>query len=66
MTGSVNTPQRATRRPLVSWVAYDMAAHGYSLVVAGVGFPLYFASFVAAGHGNADMLWSIAIGWRCR
>lgn len=62
MTGSVNTPQRATRRPLVSWVAYDMAAHGYSLVVAGVGFPLYFASFVAAGHGNADMLWSIAIG----
>ncbi len=37
-----------------------MAAHGYTLIVSGVGFPLYFATFIAAGRGNADMLWSIA------
>ena len=39
-----------------------MAAHGYNLIVSGVGFPLYFATFIAAGRGNADMLWSIALG----
>ena len=30
--------------------------------MSGVGFPLYFAAFIASGRGNADMLWSIAIG----
>ena len=39
-----------------------MAAHGYTFIVSGVGFPLYFAAFIASGRGNADMLWSIAIG----
>ncbi len=39
-----------------------MAAHGYTFIVSGVGFPLYFAAFIAAGRGNADLLWSIALG----
>jgi MFS transporter, UMF1 family len=62
MSGSVNPPGGGARRALTSWIAYDMAAHGYTLIVSGVGFPLYFAAFIASGRGNADMLWSIAIG----
>lgn len=62
MSEPVNGRTVETRRSLRSWIAYDMAAHGYTLIVPGVGFPLFFAVFVAAGRGNADMLWSIAIG----
>jgi UMF1 family MFS transporter len=62
MSGSFNAPPVGTRRTLSSWIAYDMAAHGYTLIVSGVGFPLYFVAFIAAGRGNADTLWSIAIG----
>jgi UMF1 family MFS transporter len=62
MSGSVTAPPVGTRRTLASWIAYDMAAHGYTFIVSGVGFPLYFAAFIASGRGNADMLWSIAIG----
>ena len=62
MAGSVHTSRVGTGRTLIAWIVYDMAAHGYTLIVSGVGFPLYFASFVAADRGNADMLWSIAIG----
>jgi UMF1 family MFS transporter len=50
------------RRSLIAWIVYDIGAHGYTFIVAGVGFPLYFASFVAADRGNADLLWSIALG----
>jgi MFS transporter, UMF1 family len=62
MSGSFNAPPVGTRRTLNSWIAYDMAAHGYTLIVSGVGFPLYFVAFIAAGRGNADTLWAIAIG----
>ena len=62
MTGSAHESRVGAGRPLVSWIVYDMAAHGYNLIVSGVGFPLYFAAFIAAGRGNADMLWSIALG----
>jgi UMF1 family MFS transporter len=50
------------RGPLISWAVYDMAAHGYTLLVSGVAFPVYFASYVAGGRGNADLLWSVALG----
>jgi MFS-type transporter involved in bile tolerance (Atg22 family) len=53
MSGSVTPPAVGARRTLASWIAYDMAAHGYTLIVSGVGFPLYFASFIAGGRGNA-------------
>ena len=62
MSGTVSPPRVGARRTLTAWIAYDMAAHGYTLIVSGVGFPLYFAAFIASGRGNADMLWSIAIG----
>jgi UMF1 family MFS transporter len=48
--------------PLASWIAYDIGAHGYTLLVSGVAYPIYFASYVAAGRPNPDMLWSIALG----
>ena len=50
------------RRPLIAWITYDMGAHAYSLMISGVAYPLYFASYVAAGRGNTDVLWSIALG----
>lgn len=62
MSDPANAPLVGSRRSLRAWIAYDMAAHGYTLIVPGVGFPLYFAAFVAAGRSNADMLWSIALG----
>jgi MFS transporter, UMF1 family len=49
-------------RPLIPWIVYDMAAHAYALMISGVAYPVYFASYVAAGHGNVDVLWSIALG----
>lgn len=62
MHASASMTKVGVRGPIAAWIAYDMAAHGYALIVSGVGFPVYFASHVAAGRGNADLLWSIAIG----
>ncbi|HEY5307129.1 MAG TPA: MFS transporter, partial [Casimicrobiaceae bacterium] len=59
---SVTTPSAGARRPLVSWIAYDIGAHGYTLMVSGVAYPVYFASYVAAGRPNTDLLWAIALG----
>ena len=47
---------------MLSWIAYDIGAHGYTLLISGVAYPIYFASYVAAGRPNTDLLWSIAIG----
>ena len=62
MTVAASPPAATARRPLASWIVYDMAAHGYTLIVSGVAYPVYFATVVAAGRGNTDMLWSIALG----
>jgi MFS transporter, UMF1 family len=62
MTVAAPAPAAPARRPLASWIVYDMAAHGYTLMVSGVAYPVYFATVVAAGRGNTDMLWSIALG----
>lgn len=45
----------------MAWVFYDMAIHGYALMIPSVGFAIYFTSFVAANHPFADGLWSIAV-----
>jgi MFS transporter, UMF1 family len=50
------------RRPLTAWIAYDIGAHGYTLLISGVAYPVYFASYVAAGRPNTDLLWAIALG----
>ncbi len=50
------------RRALPAWIAYDVGAHGYTLLISGVAYPIYFASYVAAGRSNTDLLWAIALG----
>ncbi len=55
-------PNSEARRPLTAWIAYDIGAHGYTLLISGVAYPVYFASYVAAGRPNTDLLWAIAIG----
>lgn len=50
-----------SRRALIAWIVYDMAVHGYGLMIPGVGFAIYFTSFIAVGHPFADGLWSIAV-----
>ena len=52
------TPAR--RRTLAASVAYDMALHGYALMIPAVGYALHFTSFVAAGEARANLLWSTA------
>ena len=59
---SVTMPRVGARRPLTAWIAYDIGAHGYTLLISGVAYPIYFASYVAAGRPNTDLLWSIALG----
>ena len=49
------------RRAIAAWIAYDIAVHGYGLMIPAVGFAIYFTSFVAAGHPSADGLWSLAV-----
>jgi UMF1 family MFS transporter len=58
----LNAPRGGALRPTASWIVYDIAAHGYTLIISGVAYPVYFASYVAAGRGNTDLLWSIALG----
>jgi MFS transporter, UMF1 family len=49
------------RRSIAAWIVYDIAVHGYGLMIPAVGFAIYFTSFVAAGHPFADGLWSLAV-----
>lgn len=55
-------PNSHARRALAAWIAYDIGSHGYSLLISGVAYPIYFASYVAAGRSNTDLLWAIALG----
>jgi MFS transporter, UMF1 family len=55
-------PGAGMGRSTLSWIGYDIASHGYILIVSGVAYPIFFVSHVAAGHAHTDMLWSIALG----
>jgi UMF1 family MFS transporter len=50
-----------TKRHVRAWILYDVAAHGYGLMIPTVGFAIYFTSFVALGHPAPDALWSMGI-----
>ncbi len=52
---------QASRGTISAWVLYDVAAHGYGLMIPAVGYAIYFTSFIAAAHPLADGLWSLAI-----
>ena len=54
-------PPEATRRAVTAWIAYDVALHGYGLMIPSVAYAIYFTSYVAADSGQADALWSLAI-----
>ena len=49
------------RQAIAAWIVYDIAVHGYGLMIPAVGFAIYFTSFGAAGHPWADALWSLAV-----
>jgi len=49
------------RKSVTAWIGYDIALHGYGLMIPAVGFAIYFTSFVAADHPFADGLWSLAV-----
>ena len=49
------------RRAVTAWVVYDIAVHGYGLMIPAVGFAIYFTSFIAADHPFTDGLWSLAV-----
>lgn len=52
---------QASRGTIGAWVLYDVAAHGYGLMIPAVGYAIYFTSFIAAAHPLADGLWSLAV-----
>jgi UMF1 family MFS transporter len=47
--------------PVRAWILYDIAAHGYTLMVPGVAYAIYFTSHVAQDYQNAGSLWSLAV-----
>ena len=49
------------RRTIAAWIVYDIAVHGYGLMIPAVGFAIYFTSFIAADHPFAEALWSLAV-----
>ena len=46
---------------VAAWILYDVAAHGYGLMIPSVAYAIYFTSYVAADTGRADLLWSLAV-----
>ncbi len=51
----------ADRRGVTAWILYDVAVHGYGLMIPSVAYAIYFTSYVAAESGRADLLWSLAV-----
>jgi UMF1 family MFS transporter len=50
-----------SRRSVTAWVLYDVAVHGYGLMIPAVAYAIYFTSHVAGDTGRADLLWSVAV-----
>jgi MFS transporter, UMF1 family len=55
------SPPQARRSAVAAWIFYDVAMHGYSLMIPGVAYAIYFTSHVAGDPGRADVLWSVAV-----
>jgi UMF1 family MFS transporter len=47
--------------PVWAWILYDIAAHGYTLMIPSVAYAIYFTSHVAQDHARGDALWSLAV-----
>ena len=55
------SPPQTRRGAVAAWILYDVAMHGYSLMIPGVAYAIYFTSHVAGDSGHADVLWSVAV-----
>jgi MFS transporter, UMF1 family len=55
-------PIHARRGAVTAWILYDVAMHGYTLMIPGVAYAIYFTSYVAVDGGRADLLWALAVG----
>jgi UMF1 family MFS transporter len=55
------SPRRTRPNAVIAWILYDVAMHGYSLMIPGVAYAIYFTSFVAGDSTHADVLWSVAV-----
>jgi UMF1 family MFS transporter len=49
------------RRAVSAWILFDIALHGYLLMIPSVAYAIYFTSVVAAAGGRADLWWSVAV-----
>ncbi len=59
MTDDAAAPER--RGGTAAWIVYDVAVHGYLLMIPSVAYAIYFTSVVAADGGRGDALWSLAV-----
>lgn len=50
------------RGVVAAWILYDVAMHGYGIMIPGVAYAIFFTSHVAVDGGRADLLWSLAVG----
>jgi UMF1 family MFS transporter len=51
----------ARRRAIAAWIGYDVALHGYGLMIPTAAYSIYFAVVVAADSGHADTWWAMAV-----
>jgi UMF1 family MFS transporter len=58
---SLVTPGMPHRRGRIAWIAYDLALHGYGLLIPAVAYAVYFTSYVAADTGQGEALWAFAV-----
>lgn len=49
------------RRAIGAWILFDIALHGYLLMIPSVAYAIYFTSYVAADGGRADLWWSVGV-----
>lgn len=49
------------RRGRIAWISYDLALHGYGLLIPAVAYAVYFTSYVAADGGQGERLWALAV-----
>jgi UMF1 family MFS transporter len=52
---------RARRRAISAWIGYDVALHGYALMIPTAAYSIYFIVVVAEGSGRADTWWAMAV-----
>jgi MFS transporter, UMF1 family len=47
------------RRPILSWVLYDIASSGYGLIIPSVAYAVYYRQIVCGGADICDARWAM-------